>query len=147
MGFLKRALSNSFSWSPVLVAAHVTFTDLAEDAVLLELSQEFGAPKDSIEELEVSRFETVFALWVMPDEQKDGQRQVRLKDLIQRVESIDGVRTCILQHESIYFVNSAGIPEFALFASKSPIKAYADHGSCQEQCTGHLNLSFASNKK
>lgn len=109
MGFLKRALSNSFSWSPVLVAAHVTFTDSAEDAVLVELSCEFGAPKDSIEELEVSPFETVFALWVVADEQKDGHRQLRIKDLIQRIESINGVRTCILQHEAIYFVNSAGM--------------------------------------
>ena len=116
MGFLKRALSNSFSWSPVLVAAHVTFTDLAEEAVLLELSQAFGTSKDIIEELEVSPFETVFALWVPADERKDGQRQARIKDLIQRIESIDGVRTCILQHESIYFVNSAGMPEVNMMA-------------------------------
>ena len=108
MGLLKRALSNSFSWDPVLVAAHVTFTDSAEEAVLIELSRAYGVLKDSIEELEVSPFESVFALWVPVDEQKEGASQIRIKDLIQRIECISGVRTCILQYESIYFVNSAG---------------------------------------
>lgn len=90
----------------ILFAAHITFINYDYDAPLSELSETFDIPKDDIEVLEVSLYERVFALWIYRPDMY--QSHMAIKSLIQRLEGIYGVRKCILQQQSIYFVNSAG---------------------------------------
>lgn len=113
MAFLRRACSSASSSlltiEPALVAAHVSFTRFAYEDVLQELSEAFRVSKDTLEVFEVSPFERIFALWVSPSGGDDDLEHARIKALVQRIESIPGVRQCILQQESLFFVNTAGM--------------------------------------
>ena len=109
MGALKRVASKSFSSEPCLVAAHITFASYKYDGALTELGEEFGVPFETIEVLEVSPFERVFALWVSKGETADKfEWQQRVMTLIGRVNALPAVRNCIIQQDSLYFTNSAG---------------------------------------
>lgn len=103
------APGKSFTSEPCLVAAHIDFVSYADDEALAELSEEFGVAVNSIEVLEVSPYERVFALWVSRGETADKALwQERIRAVIERMNDLPAVRNCIMQQESLYFINSAG---------------------------------------
>ena len=102
-------MSTRYTSEPSLVAAHVSFVKFDYDSALMEISEVFDVPHDEIEVLEVSAYERIFALWFTRGESAAGhQSPARIKAIIQRIEGLAAVRQCILQQDSIYFVNSAG---------------------------------------